>query len=557
MSDTPTPSDLPAEGAAPAQEAPAPETAAEPVPAAAPSLPDWLAPIAELAAKPLSGEDVAGTKLFDQTDYEELDAEIKKPQSMKPEPVDWSRVDALAKSLLETTSKDIKVAGFLCVAAIERLGGKGHAVAGVVLSELGKGFGKSLWPRRKRARAGAIDWMGERLVQALDKVDGRKVDGATLAVAAERSRAAHTSLSEAFAEDGIEELRHLRKWADGLEAKAREAERAAAAPARVEARATSGGGDAAAGPATIESPADARAALTASRKTMQKAAKVLRDADPTDAAPWRILRFAEWPDRVAFEIGPDGATPIPMLEPAAAEAQLQTFESERDEGVLGRIEALFTERPFWLDLQRVLAQTMEAFGPRFDSARAAVEGATLELLARAPRLAEATFASGVPLASAATRAWLGGLGAGGGQAAASPAADAVADDPAAEIEAQARAAAARGDLRGALQAYQEGIGQTSDPKARFRLRLGLAQVCVGQGHAAIAVPHLTELRADLARLTVGEWAPELAIEVLATTVEACRKEAKAAGKTSDFHAQAAEALGELSRLDPLRALELD
>lgn len=519
------------------------------------TLPEWASAIDTLARTPVAGADPAGEKLFDQPDYEALDAEIKKPQAMQPEPVEWNRVDQLSRTLLETSSKDVKVAGFLAVSLVERQGVRGQAMAAVLLAGLAETFGGELWPRRKRARAGAIEWMGERLLASAEGLKARGNDLVALTAAASGAKAALAAMKQAFEEDSIEELRLVRKWSDAIEARRRDAERAQSKPDAASAKAESHGGGAET-KQSIESPADARAALTSMRKTMEKAARVLRGADATDVAAYRVHRFAQWPDKVAFEFGADGKTPIPMLEPAAAEALLRTFESERDEGVLNRLEAAFAERPFWLDLQRILAQTMEAFGPRFDGARGAVAGATSELVQREPRLLTATFANGVPFAGPATAMW---LEAASGTGTARPRAkgDGESSSAADEIEERARAAAAKGDLRGALTAFQEGLAGPGDLKTRFRLRLALAQVCVQNGHPAIALPHLAELREDLSVRTVGEWAPELAIDVLAASVEALRKEAKARGKAPEIQAQAAEALSELSRLDPLRALELD
>ena len=522
-------------------------------------VPEWATEIDALARTPIAGADEpTGEKLYDQAAYEALDAEIKKPQAITPEPTDQASVDGLARGLIEGTSKDIKVAGYLGVSLVERKGARGHALAAVLIAGLAESFGASLWPRRPRGRSGAIDWMGERFVPSAEALTARAGDVEALSVAANAARRAHESLKEAFGEPV--DVRFMRKWADALDKKLAAAERAGAKPEKEKGPDGAALGAAGAGGGAIpaiESAKDARAALIQMRKSMETAARVLRAEDLTDPVGWRVHRLAQWPDKLAFEIGANGATPIPMLDAKSAEEQLRTFEAERDEGVLERIEKTFAERPFWLDLQRVLAQAMEAFGPRFDGARLAVTAATAELVTRCPELPDARFASDVPFCNAATRAWL--TGARGGASGAGTASGSS-DEPAStevvlDACGRAQAALAKDGLRGALSVFQEALASPSDLRTCFRLRLALAQTCVKNDQPALGLPHLAELREDLARRTVKEWAPELAIEVLAASVEGLRKESKKRGTAPAIEAQAAEALEELSRLDPLRALD--
>ena len=248
--------------------------------------------------------------------------------------------------------------------------------------------------------------------------------------------------------------------------------------------------------AVIESAKDARAALTHVRKSMETAARVLRAEDLTDPAGWRTHRFAQWPDKLAFEVAADGADAgFRCSSRTRRKSSSLRFEAERDEGVLERIEKVFRrEAVSGSILQRVLAQTMEAFGPRFDGARRAVTAATSELVTRCPELMGARFASGVPFCGAATSAWLGSAGAGtsgggdGGLGSARTSADDSASaervDDACE---RARSALAKDGLRGALGVFQESLASPSDLRTRFHLRLALAQTCVDERPASHSV----------------------------------------------------------------------
>ena len=513
---------------------------------------EWLEEYAQLATAPIPGEDPSGVGLFDEEEYEALREEIARGGSLQGESVDWSRVESLSSTLLETHSKDLLVAGYLAVALATQRGGRGQAAAAALLEGLARTSGDRVWPRSGRGRSGALEYMGAHLVKAARKLRPRPGDAEVLESAAGLARRAHAAFEATLpAAETRAGLQKFQSWVECLTEQSDKARRTAAkqeqpdSEAAVGAAAESGGFD--------NSSAEAvKTALPDVRTWLMRAGELLQVADPADPFAYRARRWAKWPDQLAFEAGADGRTAVPMLGPVQAESELGELARATTAEQLVAIEQAFVARPLWLDLQRVLCQRMDALGPGFRAARDAVHGEALALVTRLPRLLELSFVNGVPFASQATRTWLQAAGS-------TPSVEDVAriganvegegDDVAARVQVASSLAAA-GDLRAALEAYQEGLEGSAVPSARFRLRLALAQTCLDQGQTDLALPHLEALRKELALLTIGEWAPDLAVRVLSLLVRAHRASGANAG-------QAAEALSELSRLNPLAAFELE
>ncbi|MEO1695781.1 MAG: type VI secretion system protein TssA [Planctomycetota bacterium] len=514
-------------------------------------LPPWAQELRDLVTRPVAGADPAGESLVREPEYEALEEEIKGPQQLTPKPVDWSEVRSGARALLDTKTKDVKLAAYLAVAEVEVGRVRGHACAAVIFADLASTFGDALWPRRVRGRNNALEWAAERLLESAKGIPESTPDVDVLELAARMSGKALTALRDAFEEPGNElsSMRVFAKWTAQIEQAATKAKRAREKPAEAAPAApTTGGGG---GGISIESAEDAKKAAPKIRDLLKRSARVLRASSPSDPEVYRASRFATWPTRLPFEVAPDGQTPVPFPDASGMEARLANAEASATVETVGALESLFLERPWWLDVQRVQAQTLGSLGEPFAGAAAAVTAELLSLVTRLPVVLECRFATGAPFADASTLAWLETLTASSGSG---PVADE--DDPVVSIESEARAAVARKDVRAAVGAYQKGLDAHASPRLQFLLRLGLARTCSKAGHPSIALPHLEKLRSELGRCSLEEWDPSLAAQVLEASVVALRAAAKEKGAPAELRGRAEDALAELSRLDPLAALEL-
>lgn len=139
-------------------------------------------------------------------------------------------------------------------------------------------------------------------------------------------------------------------------------------------------------------------------------------------------------------------------------------------------------------------------------------------LQRVPGLDELRYHDGAPFADAETRAWIGAsvlphlqapsaeptvqVGAGG-------------ELPAWELALQAALPRLRKDgLKPAVQQLKQGMAQAQGGRARFFWQLALARLCSAAKKHELAKTQLESLDQTLQASGLGEWEPDLALEVL-------------------------------------------
>lgn len=125
----------------------------------------------ELLLKPISEASPTGEESKYEFCYELMELEIKKFGSLFGETVDWKVVETNAIEVLTTYSKDLKAICYLIRALIERNGFEGLEEGLNLLKQNLVLFGTDLYPQRKRARDGAMEWFVAQLETVLPKLD--------------------------------------------------------------------------------------------------------------------------------------------------------------------------------------------------------------------------------------------------------------------------------------------------------------------------------------------------------------------------------------------------
>ncbi|GIK52107.1 MAG: type VI secretion system ImpA family N-terminal domain-containing protein [Planctomycetaceae bacterium] len=125
---------------------------------------------AALGTTPIAGALPSGENARYDPDYEALEAEVKKMESLTGETVAWPRVVELGKKLLAEKTKDLLVSGYLGMAMLQTQGYGGLASAITVTRDLLKTFWDSLFPelKRMRARVTALQWLNDRVANAIN-----------------------------------------------------------------------------------------------------------------------------------------------------------------------------------------------------------------------------------------------------------------------------------------------------------------------------------------------------------------------------------------------------
>lgn len=321
------------------------------------------------------------------------------------------------------------------------------------------------------------------------------------------------------------------------------------------------------------------------------AARYLRAQDPTNPAPYQMLRGLRWGELLA---GPNGPDPR-LLEapPTPARARLKGLLLDgKWEELLEQGEQLMgtPQGRGWLDLQRYALTACAQLGGSHAAVAAAIRGELRALLAAAPRLPEMTLMDDTPTANDETRAWLADEALAGDPAVAASESDSeigdgtealddalAQDDETAEHGGLSRPAArrrprvapangalprdpftaARAELQAgrpnrAVELLVAELARERSPRGRFVRQTQIAWVMVEGNLAAVARPILERLVAEIDERQLENWeAGPLVAQPMALL---CR----VIDKLEDGYAeeQRKELYLRVCRLDPLQAIAL-
>lgn len=156
-----------------------------------------------LGTAPIAGASPSGENARYDPDYEALEAEVKKMESLTGEKPAWPKVQELAQKLLAEKTKDVLVCSYLGMAALQNSGFVALAQTILVQRDLLKTFWDNLWPeaKRMRARVTALQWFNDRVAIAVNARNAGEQDREGL----EKCSAAIKELSGVVGEKFTEE----------------------------------------------------------------------------------------------------------------------------------------------------------------------------------------------------------------------------------------------------------------------------------------------------------------------------------------------------------------
>ncbi len=321
----------------------------------------------------------------------------------------------------------------------------------------------------------------------------------------------------------------------------------------------SSGAATASAPAGTSTPARTAAALTRISTRDQAAAAVaaaaayLRTQDPTDPAPYLLVRSLRLGE---LRRGEDHIDPR-LLEAPPTETRTRLkgllLDARYDELIAAAEEVTASAYGRgWLDLQRYVVTALEALGPTFEPAAQAVRKALGDLLAERPELASATLMDDSPTANHETLEWLNASGilpAEGERAARAPA-KASLRAPTEATSQRASDLVRAGRHRQAIELLMREADQEHSPRARFLRRAEAARIMANTGLESIAIPILRQMLDRIERHTLEDWEEGETVAVPMGLLWRCLRSVE--GDSS----QAQELYKRVCRLDPVAALHL-
>ena len=192
-----------------------------------------------LGSTPVSDDAPAGSSARYEPEYEALEAEVAKLQSMSGEQPDWKQVVAAGTTILQDKSKDLLAASYLTRGLFATDGYAGLAAGLSIIRDMIDTHWDTLFPaaKRMRARANALGWLTGQLGRVVEGNKPSASDREAVARAFEAIQAIEQASNDKMARHApaLGDLRRaLKAHHDGLEASAQpaEPEPAAAEPHR-------------------------------------------------------------------------------------------------------------------------------------------------------------------------------------------------------------------------------------------------------------------------------------------------------------------------------------
>lgn len=518
--------------------------------------------------------------------------------------VDFDWIAAKSREVLETTSKDLRVAAYLVVGETRAHGAPGLAASLTGLHHLIDAYWDEMHPpaRRVAARKNALQFVADYLrpwveKQSFDLPDRPSVDAAREA----------GSTIQAFALDRLGE--HAPAWSGflhKLDAVATRLEQRAvmetppnddsnddskdnpdATSREDDATRTADAGEAPAGASLPETgrPASPRPGDGSSdasvpgepqptvavrepdgelsdsewRRVVVQRAAAVRETDLSRTEPYRLLRLLRWGSLSTVPPSSDGKTHLPPPDEDQRTALTGLAGRDDHEKLLRAAEQAFQAGNFWfwLDLQRMEVEAAAALGPSFAGVADALRTDLIGLLRRFPELPSLSFRDGTAFADESTQGWLESLTA--------PDAD---DAPTSDGEDGLKEAVRRARQLLGTETLDVAIRELDDAprdgsaRSCFRKDLYAARLCIEAGRLDVAVPLLEDLDAQIAAHRLDRWEPSLAVQTW-TRLYTCYvrldagKTEETAGRGGESHRDAAREMHrKICRVDAASALSL-
>ncbi|MDY7230941.1 type VI secretion system protein TssA [Hyalangium rubrum] len=524
---------------------------------------NWIEPVS--AAAP------AGAAAKTNPQYEAVIAEMAKLESVTGGAVDWNLVLDSGGKVLQSVSKDLRIATYLAFGLYQTQGLDGLATGLVVISEIMDRFWPGLFPElaRLRGRANALGWLIERASSTLpdmqvdanarDRVEALDVAAARLAEVARQKFEANGPAVRPL----LESVQRLKASlpADAPppppppppEVKPVTPPPPAIAPVAAPPPVASAM-PAVGGMASVEAATDF---LRQTGSALINAAGTLRRASALDPQPYRLLRVGLYLHLVTPPPSDaSGKTSIPAPPPALRQQLERMAANGKWAEVLEEAESALTQHRFWVDLHFLSARALGELGPTYQPARQSLLTELAAWLKRMPAVPKFLFGDGSPAASGETRAWLESElappAASGGSPAAGKA-DGEGGDDEAEVLTEARKLLGGGKAPEAIAMLHKRVEEATSSRKRFRARLALAKICAASSQPNMARALYEALDKESVERGLDVWEPALAGECLEGLLAVSRPPPKAPeGLVSEFNAR----YHRLCLIDPSAALRV-
>ena len=469
----------------------------------------------ELAKVSVSQENFAGEDVRFSIDYEALESELGKAQSMHESgQIDWLKIRDNSEKLLRTQSKDLRVGAWLTWALYQRESFQGLLAGLGLLHHLCEHHWTEIYPSKGRTRSAAISWLVPRLEQVLNENIALKEQLPLFLRLVEHLEGLDAVCTSHLGDDApllLPISRRLKNLVQRAAANQPEPGVVSAAVAQVKQAAT----QLFTPSAPIDNEKEAHKALRAQQENARPLCAWWLKQKATDLRALRLNRTLLW---LPVDAVPErNAEQITALRGLPAD-KLKSFQDRYDQAkyadLLVELEASLAKAPFWFDGQRMVWECLQNLNA--EMAMREVEIHFSLLIQRLPGIIELRFHDGAPFADPATRAWISAHVMPHLQSASAPRmAEVVDTQPAWELALEAVLPILRKDgLKAAVQILKQDLQSAQGGRVRFFWQFALARLCFIAKKYELAKTQLETLDQTLQDSGLNAWEPDLALEVL-------------------------------------------
>ncbi|WP_439860444.1 type VI secretion system protein TssA [Pseudomonas sp. MBLB4136] len=477
-----------------------------------------------LAKLPIDQGDFAGSDVRYSSEYESLENELGKASALHDAgAIDWQKVREGSETLLSAHSKDLRVAAWLIWGLYQRESFTGLQAGLSLLHYLCLNHWADLHPRKPRTRAAAIGWLLPRLEQALAEHVPIGEQLALFRSLAEQLRALEVCLSGHLGEHAPLLLPLCRRL-DELVSRASQGQPEPGSVGAALAQVKQAASQILTPGAPVDSEKDAHKSLRSLQDQARPLCAYWLKQKASDLRALRLARTLLWlpidslPERNAEQVTALRGLPADKLA-----SYRERYQQGQYADLLVDLEASIARAPFWLDGQHLAWQCLQ--GLDAEPAMREVEIQLALFLQRMTGLEELRFHDGSAFADAQTCAWISSHVLPHLQAPASesaPAHDQGSDQPAWELALQETLPQLRKQgLKASVQQLKQGLAKARGGRERFYWQLSLARLCFAAKKYELAKTQLDSLDQLLQTSGLGDWEPDLSLEVLRMLHSCC------------------------------------
>jgi type VI secretion system protein VasJ len=544
---------------------------------------------------PVSEGSPCGENVRYEQDFEQLEAELGKQESLSAETVDWEIVANLSAKIIQNSSKDLLVGSYLCYALLVKENYSGLAVGIKILNDMVTEHWDCLFPpaKRLRARATAFTWLAEKAALIVAEKIPTSADSEAVVLVSTSLRELDNNLVEKMGDQApmLSDLsRPLKNYKQSAEAEI--AKQAAAPPEPVAAPAVEASATAESAPVAsseappqsepapavpapaapvaekskaptatavetgnLESEADTKKALRQLQTGIRDIAGFQITQKLSDPRPYRLSRVSAF---VVVENAPPANSGVTQINPPAGE-RLKFFESliakSDHASLVPELEKTLSRSPFWLDGQFLVVKSLRQMGAEYEAAVQTVIRELNNFLSRLPELIDLSFSDESAFANDQTRLWIesevqsqaGDSGGDGHQ---------NAGDVWSIALNEARQLVAAGDTEKAQALMNQGFSAAAQLRDQMYWRCAVAELSMLTGQVDNASTILECLSVQLKTRQIGEWEPQLLVLVYTLLIQSYQKQLKSKKDDKEFKEKMDLVYAQLCWFDPVNTLSL-